>query len=178
MRRLAIVLILCISVIAWTKPAIAQTAVAQAVISDPSGNTSLNGNATFTETARGLLIQATVNGATAGQHGFHIHENGTCADGGNAAGGHFNPDKVQHGKLIVDGFANAHAGDLGNLLVETNGSGSFTGTISGLSLTDSKYAIANRAIVLHAKKDDFGQPTGNAGGRIGCGVIEGVTGNG
>jgi Cu-Zn family superoxide dismutase len=173
MGKLTIALILCVSLIACAGQPTDQTgSVAKAVIRDPSGGTSLSGNATFTETAKGLLIQATVNGTSAGQHGFHIHEKGSCADGGNGAGGHFNPDKVQHGKLTADGFANAHAGDLGNLLVETNGSGSFSETIPGLSLNQGKYAIAKLAVILHAKKDDFGQPVGNAGGRIGCGLIE------
>lgn len=173
---MAIAMILCLGLIACTgQPTKPESgAVAQAMLSDPSGKTPLSGNVTFTATAKGLLIQATVNNAnnsSAGQHGFHIHENGSCDNAGNAAGGHFNPDNVKHGNLIVDGFTNAHAGDLGNFLLESNGAGSLSETLPGLTLTDGKYAIANRAIVLHAQKDDFSQPTGNAGGRIGCGVI-------
>ena len=34
-------------------------------------------------------------------------------------------------------------------------------------------SFTGRAIIIHAKKDDGGQPVGNAGGRIGCGVIPG-----
>lgn len=37
---------------------------------------------------------------------------------------------------------------------------------------DEELAIAGHAVILHANRDDFGQPTGNAGGRIACGVIE------
>jgi Cu-Zn family superoxide dismutase len=150
----------------------ASLGTATATLSDPSGKSNVRGQASFTETAKGLLIKATVSKAPPGLHGFHIHEKGSCQDNGNAAGGHFNPDKVKHGKLVTDGFANAHAGDLGNISIAPNGSGSIRQTIPGLTLTKGKYAIANHAIILHAKKDDFGQPTGNAGGRIGCGVIK------
>ncbi|MGA7933136.1 MAG: superoxide dismutase family protein, partial [Kovacikia sp.] len=144
---------------------------AQVKMSDPAGKSNLSGQITFTETGKGMLIRATVKNAPSGLHGFHIHEKGSCADVGNAAGGHFNPDGVKHGRLITDGFANAHAGDLGNILIAPNGTGSLTQTVPGLKLTKGKYPIAKRAVIVHAKKDDFGQPTGNAGGRIGCGVI-------
>jgi len=152
-------------------PSASKPSIAQATISDPSGKSQLNGKVNFTETAKGVLIQASVKNVPPGPHGFHIHEKGNCGDAGNAAGGHFNPDKVKHGKLITDGFANAHAGDLGNLSIAPNGTGTFAQTVPGLALNNGKYAIANHAIILHAKKDDFSQPTGNAGGRIGCGVI-------
>ncbi|UBF25925.1 superoxide dismutase family protein [Kovacikia minuta CCNUW1] len=147
------------------------SSIAQATISDPAGKSKLTGNVTFTATSKGTLIQATVNNAPSGFHGFHIHEKGSCKDNGNAAGGHFNPDNVAHGKLIVDGFGKAHAGDLGNILIATDGTGSLVQTVPGLSLDQGKYAIANHAVIVHAQRDDFGQPTGNAGGRIGCGVI-------
>jgi len=32
-------------------------------------------------------------------------------------------------------------------------------------------SFLGRAIIVHEKQDDGGQPSGNAGGRIGCGVI-------
>lgn len=145
---------------------------ARVVFSDPSGSSALEGQAVFTETPSGLSIEANLIGAPPGLHGFHIHENGSCADGGNAAGGHFNPDGVQHGKLNVDGFEKAHAGDLGNFMVGQDGRGNSSQTLRGLSLSQGKYAIANRAVILHAQRDDFSQPTGNAGARLGCGEIK------
>ncbi|NER32468.1 MAG: superoxide dismutase family protein, partial [Symploca sp. SIO1C4] len=97
---------------------------------------------------------------------------GSCEDGGKAAGGHFNPDGVQHGLLIKDGFENAHAGDLGNITVSPEGTGTMNVTIPGLTLSEGKYALGNLSVIVHEKPDDFGQPTGNAGGRIGCGIIK------
>lgn len=135
---------------------------------------SLVGDVRFYETAAGLKIEAGVAGAPPGKHGFHIHENGSCDEGGSAAGGHFNPDNVQHGLLVRDGFENAHAGDLGNIEIADSGEGMLEQTIPGLALNEGKYAIADRAVIVHAQPDDFGQPTGNAGGRIGCGIIHTV----
>ncbi|MGG6296039.1 superoxide dismutase family protein [Leptolyngbya sp. AN02str] len=136
-----------------------------------TGNGALSGQATFTETETGLIIRAQVANAPVGFHGFHIHEGERCEDGGKAAGGHYNPDGVKHGKLVTDGFANAHAGDLGNLVIGLGGSGTYQQEIPGLRLTEGAHAIANRAVIVHEKMDVYVQPTGNAGDRIGCGVI-------
>lgn len=144
----------------------------RAALSDPTGSSSLSGQVVFTETSSGLQIETRVEGASPGLHALHIHENGSCADAGNAAGGHFNPDGVRHGRLLTDGFDKAHAGDLGNFLISKEGYGTSSQTLKGLSLSQGKYAIANHAVILHAKRDDFSQPTGNAGGRVGCGAIE------
>jgi Cu-Zn family superoxide dismutase len=33
--------------------------------------------------------------------------------------------------------------------------------------------VIGKSIIVHAKADDFTtQPTGNAGGRVGCGVVQ------
>lgn len=137
-----------------------------------TGDTELSGLVQFVPTPEGMQIDASVSNVPPGYHGFHIHENPSCDNGGKAAGGHFNPDGVKHGKLLIDGFDNAHAGDLGNLVVMMDGTGEYHQTIPGLTLDDGVHAIANHSVILHAKMDTFAQPTGNAGGRIGCGVIK------
>ena len=134
-------------------------------------NTTLSGTASVAEVPQGLKISAHITGAPPGSHGFHIHEKGSCADGGNAAGGHYNPAQVKHGLVTKDGFSGAHAGDLGNLVVGADGHGSLEAVVPGLTLHGGQYPVAGRALILHEKPDDFGQPTGNAGGRIACGVI-------
>jgi len=146
-------------------------AKASAVIGPTQPGSQIMGKAVFEETADGLKIHVDVQNAPAGNHGFHIHMNGDCSAAGNAAGGHFNPDGVPHGNLARDGFAHAHAGDLGNLTVGTDGHGTLDKLMPGLTLKEGKYGVAHRSLILHEKVDDFGQPTGNAGGRIACGVI-------
>ncbi len=134
-------------------------------------NSKISGTATLVQTSNGLHVTIKVAHVPPGLHGLHFHEHGNCGDGGNAAGGHFNPDKVKHGFLPKEGFTGAHAGDLGNIEVGSDGTGTLTLTVPGLTLRDGPHAVAGRSIVLHEKRDDFGQPTGNAGGRIACGVI-------
>ena len=129
------------------------------------------GQATLVPTAAGLNVSIRITDAPPGVHGLHFHETGDCANVGNAAGGHFNPDNVKHGFLPKDGFTGAHAGDLGNITVDQHGVGVLELTIPGLTLDQGPHGVAGRAIILHEKADDFGQPTGNAGSRIGCGII-------
>ncbi len=132
---------------------------------------SVSGSMRLEEVPEGLKIQAAVKGVSPGLHGFHIHENGACGEEGKAAGGHFNPDHASHGFLLHDGFSFAHAGDLGNMNVDADGTGALEVTLPGLSLSTGEHNIAGKSVILHEKEDDFGQPTGNAGGRIGCGII-------
>ncbi len=144
----------------------------QAMIQATQSDSPVQGEARVIETQEGVLIMVRVENTPPGKHAIHVHEHGSCDDAGNAAGGHFNPDGVQHGFLPSDGHAMAHAGDMGNIQVSLGGFGRLRIHLPGVSLSEGHYSIANKAIILHEKVDDFGQPTGNAGGRIGCGVIE------
>ena len=143
-----------------------------AIIEGTSEDSELYGEVELVENPDGLSVTAEVYNAPQGKHGIHIHENGNCDDAGNAAGGHFNPDGVQHGMVANDGLAKAHVGDLGNIEVDEYGDGYLSTFIPGASLAEGKYNVIGKAIILHEKEDDMGQPTGNAGGRIGCGIIE------
>ncbi len=148
-------------------------AEATAVIKGTTPGSQVSGRVTFQDSPEGLKVKAEVDHVSPGKHGFHIHEFGSCADEGKAAGGHFNPDKVSHGLLAKDGFSHAHAGDLGNIEVALDGKGKLDTTIPHLSLAGGKYGIAGKSVVLHEKEDDLTtQPAGNAGARIGCGTVE------
>jgi Cu-Zn family superoxide dismutase len=65
---------------------------------------------------------------------------------------------------------------MGNITASANGEATLEATLHDVTLSGGKNAIGGRAIILHEKADDFSQPTGNAGGRIGCGTIV-ITGN-
>ncbi|MEC4867311.1 MAG: superoxide dismutase family protein [Jaaginema sp. PMC 1078.18] len=144
---------------------------AKAYVKSTSDPDIVFGEAVFTELTEGLEIAVILNNAPPGTHAFHIHTVGSCDENGKAAKGHFNPADVQHGYLPEDGFDESHAGDLGNIEISDDGVGLLDLVIPGLTIESGEYAIAQRSVILHAQPDDFGQPTGNAGDRLGCGVI-------
>lgn len=147
-------------------------------ISGTSAYPQLSGEILLSETSTGLRLVGNLINTPPGVHGFHIHEFGSCAEDGQAAGRHYNPDRVKHGNLLTDGLRHAHAGDLGNVVVSADGTAFWEQTFPGLSLNSGNYAVAGRSVILHAAPDDFSQPTGNAGARIGCGTIRSIsTGN-
>ncbi len=141
------------------------------VMIEARSGSKLSGKATLTETEGGVHVLLSVEGVTpGGDHGAHVHEKGDCsAPDGASAGGHFNPQANEH---ALPSVAKRHLGDLGNLTIGKDGKGSIDITIPGANLKAGDLnSFAGKAIIIHAKKDDGGQPTGNAGGRIGCGVI-------
>lgn len=139
---------------------------------EAKSGSKLVGKAVLTETEGGVHIVLTVEGISAGDHGAHVHDKGDCsAADGSSAGGHFNPQTHDHG---LPGAPKRHLGDLGNITIGKDGKGTLDITAPGANLKASDVAsFVGRAIIVHAKKDDGGQPTGNAGDRIGCGVIKG-----
>ena len=144
---------------------------AVAIIQPTSGN-NIKGIVYFKKTNKKIEITATVEGLTPNQkHGFHIHEYGDISSlDGTSAGGHYNPKGVQH--QLPDGKDERHLGDLGNLSANAEGKATFSLTVDGISLCTSKNnSIVGRSVIVHQKEDIGAQPTGNAGPRIGMGVI-------
>ena len=86
-----------------------------------------------------------------------------------STGGHFNPTKTKHGAPGA-----GHAGDFGNLLFDDYGRASVNLMASGIVVNNTApNGIVGRAVIIHAQEDDLKtDPTGNAGGRVACGVIE------
>ena len=134
-------------------------------------NSKLAGKATFTETPEGVKVAITVEGISPGDHGSHVHETGDCsAPDAKSAGGHFNPAGHSHALPATN---ERHLGDLGNITVGKDGKGTHEITVPGANLKEGdKNSYLGKAIIIHEKKDDGGQPVGNAGGRIGCGEIK------
>ncbi len=120
----------------------------------------------------GVHFSGNVTGLPAGKHGFHIHENGDCsAPDASSAGGHFNPDNKPHG---APDAPEHHAGDLGNIEADASGNATVNIHVNGITLEpDKPNSVMGKAIIVHAGADDFTtQPTGNAGARLACGVIQ------
>ena len=130
----------------------------------------LAGTATFTPVEGGVKIVVNVTGGKPGKLATHIHEKGDCsAPDGKSAGEHFNPEKKPHG--MPDSAAH-HIGDLGNMEVKADGTGTLEITAKGATLKEGDpNSFLGRALIVHEKVDDGGQPSGNAGARIGCAVI-------
>lgn len=138
----------------------------------PTKGSKAGGQVFFFTTEDGLRVHAAVTAATEGVHGIHIHEKGDCsAPDASSAGGHWNPTKGEHG---APNEPEKHAGDLGNIVVQANGTG-----IAEMVLLDSAHenlddwsAIIGKSVVLHSGRDDLNsQPAGDSGDRIACGVI-------
>jgi superoxide dismutase, Cu-Zn family len=153
-------------------PSTAGEARATAAIAPRSGS-ALQGEATFTQKGEWVEMALEVRNATPGLLAVHIHEIGDCsAEDAESAGPHWNPTEEAHGKL--GSTDEAHLGDIGNVQVGPDGTGSLTfrtdrWTIGGPAST----SILGRSLVVHAREDDYEtQPTGDAGDRIGCGVVQ------
>lgn len=135
------------------------------------------GNAQLVRTGSTLSIAVAVVGLTPGEHGFHLHTAGSCtAPDFASAGGHLNPGGKHHGALADGG---KHLGDLPNLTVASNGTGSLVADLDGDAdaLLAQLFDADGTAVVVHAGADDYRtDPSGNAGGRIACGVLKPLDG--
>ncbi|MDX1545676.1 MAG: superoxide dismutase family protein [Rhodothermales bacterium] len=151
--------------------AVAVNRVAVATLAPASGST-VGGTITLTEQEGGLLVEARVTGLAPGPHGFHVHETGDCsAPDATSAGGHFAPAGDPHG-APSDAPGQRHVGDFGNLEAGPDSTATYSrvDTVATLSGPNS---VIGRAVIVHQDADDLtSQPSGEAGPRIACGVIE------
>lgn len=118
-----------------------------------------------------VQMSGNISGLAPGEHGFHIHQNPDCGDGGQAAGGHWNPQNTPHG-APDDAPSNRHAGDFGNITAGDDSTAAVDVSYarSELSLPSD---LMSHTLMIHAGEDDLSsQPSGAAGDRVGCGVIE------
>lgn len=140
-----------------------------AVVKPTAGN-KCAGVVRFTEVDGKVYVFAEFEGLTPNaKHAMHIHEFGDATGtDGTKAGGHYNPEGHQHG---LPEAATRHAGDLGNVQADAAGKAVYRLTVDNVTMVGLKNPIIGRGVIVHAKTDDGGQPVGNAGPRIGVGVI-------
>ncbi len=138
---------------------------------EPRSGSSVEGRAVFTQTDGQVTLRLELRKLPPGVHAVHLHEVGDCtAPDASSAGSHWNPTRAEHGKWGAVPF---HLGDIGNVSAASDGSAAFAMTTDQWRVGDgSTRDVVGRSVVVHEKADDFKtQPTGAAGGRIGCGVV-------
>lgn len=135
------------------------------------------GNATtgtvrFLQQGDKVLVTAEVRGLKPGaEHGFHVHEKGDCSSGdGMSTGGHFNPGGHGHGQ---HGQGDHHAGDLPSLKADSAGVARLQFESRTIRVGAGAADVVGKGLIVHRDPDDYKtQPTGNAGPRLACAVIQ------
>ena len=126
----------------------------------------------FYQVGNKVRVVATVSGLTPGrEHGFHVHEAGDCSSGdGMSAKGHFNPQGKPHGHPQS---GERHAGDLPALRADASGNARLDTELDIITVMPGPTSVVGRGLIVHADPDDYKtQPTGNAGARLACAVIQ------
>ncbi|KAJ4785090.1 Superoxide dismutase [Cu-Zn] [Rhynchospora pubera] len=139
------------------------------------GTSQVEGFVILTQDEDGpTTVSVCVTGLTPGLHGFHLHEFGDTTNGCISTGPHFNPNNLTHGAPEDEV---RHAGDLGNIVANSEGVAEATIVDSQIPLSGPN-SVVGRAFVVHELEDDLGKgghelslSTGNAGGRLACGVV-------
>ncbi|MDO4708992.1 MAG: superoxide dismutase family protein [Pseudomonadota bacterium] len=154
-------------------PAVTAVPVEASISLEAKSGSQVAGELRLVREGEGVRLTGQIRGLSAnGEHAFHIHESGDCsAEDGSSAGGHFNPTAQAHGRSA---HGEHHLGDQDNLQANAEGVAEVNAFFPGVSLGDGAASdAAGKAVIVHAGVDDYtSQPTGNAGGRIACGVIK------
>ncbi len=137
-----------------------------------TGSTPITGYVDFVkgDGQDGVLVNVTAG--PPGVHGVHIHQEPACGNAGMDAGGHWNGtatagDATGHG--LPDGTT-SHLGDLGNITIDADGTGTLVYGNPGWTLGDGALTdVVGRSVIFHMNADDGTMPS--AGSRLGCGII-------
>ncbi|CAA2986823.1 superoxide dismutase [Cu-Zn], chloroplastic [Olea europaea subsp. europaea] len=166
---------LSLSASASPKPIAIVASASKKAVAVLKGTSNVEGVVTLNQEADGpTTVKVRVTGLTPGKHGFHLHEFGDTTNGCISTGAHFNPNGLTHGAPEDEV---RHAGDLGNIVADTNGVAEATIVDNQIPLSGPN-SVVGRAFVVHELEDDLGKgghelslSTGNAGGRLACGVV-------
>lgn len=168
-RRLLPLAVLALAAGCQSLPADAPRATAG--LASTKGST-VAGTVNFVQVGDKVRVTAKVTGLKPnGEFGFHIHEAGDCSSGdGMSTKGHFNPLGKPHAHA---GTPERHAGDLPSLKSDAAGIAELSAELDVITVAAGPASIVGRGLIVHAQPDDFKtQPTGNAGARSACAVIQ------
>lgn len=150
------------------------TSAGHAILVDTAGSAVGTVNLLSTDTRVEVFVDA--SRLTPGFHGFHVHTVGRCEAPFTSAGGHYNPGSAVH---------RDHAGDLPILLVNRDGTARASFTTDRLTVAEL-FDADGSAIIVHADPDNYAHipvrysatgpdattlATGDAGGRVACGIV-------
>jgi Cu-Zn family superoxide dismutase len=176
-RTLGLAILASLALGAAPSIALAAQVSAPVALATLAGPGAAVGTVTFADSPGGAVITVDLNGLPAGQHGFHVHMNGSCDPGpvngqvapAGAAGGHFDPG---HTGMHMGPTGMGHMGDLPYLTVAADGTDHET--LTAPHLTDVS-VLKGHALVIHAGGDNYAdapKPLGGGGPRIACGVLQ------
>ncbi|MCM6777399.1 superoxide dismutase family protein [Nocardia sp. CDC159] len=155
-------------------------------LKDPAG--AEVGTATIAKAGNHLQLTVDVRGLKPGFHGLHFHQFGKCEANSTAPSGGPTGAFLSAGGHLQVGDQTSHpaSGDLTSLQVRQDGTAHLVTTTDSVTLDDLK----GKALMVHAGADNFGNipsrytqangtagpdaetmATGDAGGRIACGVV-------
>jgi Cu-Zn family superoxide dismutase len=161
---------LAMPAVAWADLSISMSLVDEKGIGKPVGEVTVG------ESPYGLVLTPMLSGLPPGLHGFHVHENPSCApkekDGkmvaALGAGGHYDPMATKHHGMP---WGDGHLGDLPALYVDPQGNAANPVLAPRLKMADLK----GRSLMVHMGGDnhsDHPAPLGGGGARVACGVIQ------
>ena len=137
-----------------------------ATIADAEGNQIGGIEVAFTESGM-ARVNLSLTGIATGNHAVHFHQAGLCEAPFETAGGHL-ANGMEHGVNSANG---PHPGDMPNVTVPEGGALALTYFVPGMT-PDLVQDADGTAFVIHEGEDDYmSQPSGDAGGRLGCAVI-------
>jgi superoxide dismutase, Cu-Zn family len=158
-------------------PAMTKPLTATMALATPTGPGADVGTITITQKGGEARFAVDLHGLPPGQHGFHVHANGSCApaekDGkvvpAGAAGPHFDPT---HAGAHMGPMGAGHQGDLPFITVGPDGS--VQATLIAPHIHDLS-ALRDKALMIHAGGDNYADqpaPLGGGGARLACGVVK------
>ena len=177
MRTVQLAVLSSIALAVSAPATLAATVHADMALTTPTGPGAVVGGISITDAPGGARISVRLSGLPAGQHGFHVHQNPSCAPGpvngvtapGGGGGGHLDPDKTG---MHMGPMGTGHLGDLPYLTVAADATD--TETLVAPRLTDVNL-LKGRSLIIHAGGDNYSdqpKPLGGGGPRIACGVIQ------